>query len=145
MGKYYYIDEEGNKKYYVGKVVKNISENTIDGFLTQTKIIEEKVELTYFPEIQAQDGWNSYFTYIENGEEKIYNGLRSKIKKNPDATYFLLSIQQIEIPLIYHPAVEAKKEYFSYLDDNDKEVRYEGDLDIIKYDKKLKRYYIEKD
>ena len=113
--------------------------------MTQTKIIEEKVPLTYFPEIQAQDGWNSYFTYTENEEEKIYTGLRSKIKKNSDGTYFLLSINQIEVPLIYHPAVPEKKEYFAYLDDNDKEVRYEGDLDIIKYDKKLKRYYIEKD
>ena len=81
--KYYYINENGIKKYYAGKVIKDYVTNETYGLLTQQENIQEKKELEYHEGIEAQEGWLSYFSYIdENGKSKIYDGPISSIRKN---------------------------------------------------------------
>ena len=144
MGKYYYIDEEGNKKYYSGKLQHNISEGTTYGFLIHQEIIENKIPLTYYPEVLPEKGWNSYFTYIDNDNNICkYTDLKSKIKKNQDNTYYLAKFNKEEFEVIKHDKVDGIPEYYTYFDKFHYEEKYTGDLKKLKYDKRRKQYYIE--
>ena len=139
--KYYYIDENGIKKYYAGKVIKDYVTNETYGLLTQQENIQEKKELEYHEGIEAQEGWSSYFSYIdENGKSKIYDGPINSIRKNLDNTYYITKINKQEINLIYHPEIPSKPAYFTYLD-NEKKVIYE---DEPFYDKFTNSYYFYK-
>lgn len=145
MGKYYYIDEEGNKKYYSNKLLHNISDGTTYGFLIKQNIKEERIPLTYCPEVLPEEGWNSYFTYIDKDNNICkYTDLKSKIKKNNiDNTYYLAKFEKKEIQLIKHNKVAAIPEYYTYIDENGNEIKFNGDIKNLKYDKKKKKYYFE--
>ena len=140
--KFYYKDEKGNKKYYVGKVINDYITNERYGLLTQQEIIQEEVKLKYHPAIEAEEGWSSYYTYVnEYGDIVKYNDSPHNIRKNFDNTYYFTKINKDIIDLKYHPKEEAKDAYFSYVDNNGKEVVFNGDSF---YDKFTNTYYFYK-
>lgn len=143
MKKYYYL-KDGQKKYYEGKIIHDMSEGTTYGFLVHQNVSEEKIPLTYYPEILAEEGWNSYFTYIDNDNNICkYTDLKSKIRKNKDNTYYLAKFKKEEIDLIKKDKVPEIPEYYTYFDKFHHEVKYNGDLSKLKYDKKKQKYYFE--
>ena len=68
-GKYYYIDENGNKKKYVGKVT--YSDGIYTGVLSKIDKSNVTKELIYHPEIKEVNGYYSYYSYINNIGEEI--------------------------------------------------------------------------
>lgn len=143
MKKYYYYDNNGNKKYYMGNIIKDHNNNITYGLLTKEKTIYNDVELEYHPEIKAEQGYNSYFTYI-NSEGNIvkYNGLTSKIKKGINNTYFLTYIITNEVEVKKHNKINYVPGYFTYIDNLGKEQLYSDDISYIQYDKRKSTYYI---
>ena len=140
--KLYYKDENGNKKYYVGKVINDYITNERYGLLTQQEIIQEEVELEYHPAIDATEGWTSYYTYVnEYGNIVKYTDSQHNIRKNFDNTYYFTKVNKETIDLIYNPKIEAKEAYFSYKDVNGEDVVFEGNAF---YDKFTNTYYFYK-
>lgn len=141
MGKKYYIDESGNKKYYIGTVINDYTTNEKYGLLTVQEKEEKEIKLEYHKEIPEVKGWSSYFTYVnENNEEAIYTDSLDNIRKNYDGSYYITKINKLSFNLSYHPAIEAKESYFSYMD-NGKEYIYDGNTF---YDKFTNSYYFYK-
>jgi len=143
MKKYYYFDDKGNKKYYVGKIINDYITGETYGLLTNQNIENKEIELEYHPEIQAENGWSSYFTYINNdGIKTIYNGLKYNIKTNYiDNSYFFVQTNTDKVNLIKHEKVEYKPGYYTYIDSFGKENLYDGK---VFYDKFTSTYYFYK-
>lgn len=140
--KLYYRDENGNKKYYVGKVINDYITNETYGLLTKEKIVEEQVKLYYHKPIDAIEGWCSYFTYInENNEVVKYTDNINNIRKNIDNSYYFTKVNKNIIDLIHHPEIKSIEPYFSYIDENGKEQIYDGKSF---YDKFTNSYYFYK-
>ena len=143
MKKYYYYDNNGNKKYYMGNIIKDNFNNVTYGLLTKEKYIYKDVELEYHPAIKAEDGYNSYFTYIDSdGNIVKYNDSISKIKRGLNNTYFLTNIIKTEIEVKKHDKVEYVPGYFTYIDESGKEQLYSDDISNIQFDKRKSTYYI---
>lgn len=140
--KLYYKDENGNKKYYVGKVINDYITNERYGLLTQQETIQEEVKLEYHPAVDAIEGWASYYTYIdEYGNIAKYTDSSQNIRKNFDNSYYFTRVNKDIIDLIHHPKQEAKEAYFSYKDNNGNDVIFEGQSF---YDKFTNTYYFYK-
>ncbi len=111
--KFYYIDKDGNKKKYYGKVIQ---ENGLySGILTiQEKQVNDKKELIYHPEIEEVEGYFSYYSYINNAGEDIryYNN----IKKDENGEIYFTYTERNIYPLEYHEEVTPKEEYYTYID-----------------------------
>ena len=142
MIKYYYLDENKNKIYYSGEVITDYTKDQIYGVLSKFKDIKKKIELEYHPEEKAVDGWSSYFTYKDiNGQTQKYTGSTFNIRKSFNGSYFITKTEKIEIPVKYYPEITPVEEYFTYIDDEDNEVIYEG-TKKPKYDKETNSYFI---
>lgn len=143
MKKYYYLDENGNKKNYVGKVINDYITGETYGLLTQQMVSHKEVELEYHPQVDSQDGWNSYFTYVDSlGNNVKFNGLTNNIKKDPiDNSYFFTQVNNVQINLIKHDKVDYQPGYYTYTTPNGKIIRYDGK---VFYDKFTNTYYFYK-
>ena len=81
---------------------------------TTAKSSVKKIKLDKHPAVKEQ---NEYYSYTsEDGEEKIYNGIISKLDDN---SYIgkIITIHKVELK--YHPTVKSidhQDEYFSYKD-----------------------------
>ena len=140
--KLYYIDENGNKKYYVGKIINDYITNEKYGLLTVQEKIQEEVKLEYHSEEPAIEGWSSYYTYLnENNQEVKYTDDLHKIRKNIDNSYYFTRVNKNIIDLNYHDKIEDKDAYFSYKDNNGNEVVFDGQAF---YDKFTNTYYFYK-
>lgn len=89
----------------------------------KTKPKEKQIELIRHPEIKEQ---NEYYSYVdEEGNTKKFSG----IIVEKDGSYIGKSIMNHKVALTYHPSVEAvegREEYFSYFDNDGKEIRFVG-------------------
>ena len=100
--KLYYKDENGNKKYYVGKVINDYITNERYGLLTQQEAIQEEVKLEYHPAVEAIEGWSSYYTYLdESGNVVKYTDSLNNVRKNFDNTYYFAKVNKDIIDLGY--------------------------------------------
>ena len=133
--KFYYIDENGNKKKYVGKVIYN-SDGAYTGILNKnTKSICSK-ELIYHPEVAAVEGHFTYYSYVTNEGEEIryFDNIKKDEEGNPYFTY----VERNMFNLDYNPEVKESEGYFTYIDpDTQKECVYEGS---VIYNKKNNTY-----
>jgi hypothetical protein len=121
--KFYYIDKQGQKKKYVGVIVNNHN-GTFSGYLTKEKKTDIVVDLEYHPAIEHVNGYNSYYTYINNsGEEQKYYGL---MKTNDDGTKYFTYFTIKQIDLIYKPAETNIIEHYTYNDNNGNIKVYNG-------------------
>lgn len=132
--KFFYIDEDGNKKKYVGKIISTNGE--YNGILTiSNKSISEK-ELIYHPEVKEVKGYLSYYSYINSEGEEIR--WFDNIKKDNEGNTFFTYTERNLFNLEYNPSVEAKEEYFSYIDPVTKEEKkYTGS---VIYNKRTNTY-----
>ena len=142
MAKYYYLDENNNKVYYAGEIIHDSNSNQIYGNLTKFKDIKKKIELEFHEAQEESEGWSSYFTYKdENNNMQIYQGNPINIKKSFNGSYFVSTINTIEIPVIKHPEIKKQDAYFTYMNENGEEIVYSGSKKPI-YDKKTHTYFI---
>lgn len=140
--KLYYIDENGNKKQFVGKIINDAITNEKYGLLTVQEKIQQDIELEYHPENPAVEGWSSYYTYMnENNELVKYTDSLNNIRKNFDGSYYITKINKEAIDLIYHPAIEFKDAYFTYKDSEGNDQLYNNQAF---YDKFTNTYYFYK-
>lgn len=125
---FYYIDSEGNKRKYVGKVIKN-ADGSFNGILTKRSCIEHKIELTYHPAIDPIEGRSEYYTYVGDNNEEVmyYSFVKTDSEGNPYFTYSLIT----EIPVIVHPAETIKTTYFTYMV-NGEEKRWTKKVNYVK-------------
>lgn len=133
---FYYIDKEGNKKKYYGKIIKQPN-GTYNGILTISNKVNVKKDLIYHEEIPQVNGYASYYSYINsNGEEVNYYGnILKDENKNPYFTY----VERNTFNLEYHPEVLPVDEYFTYTDSQGNEQIYTGKE--LEYNKKLDSYF----
>jgi len=125
--KYYYINENGIKKYYAGKIINDYVTNETYGLLTIQETIKEEKPIEWHNEKPAIEGWSSYFTYIdENGDKVRYTDSIGAIRRNIDNSYYITKINKDEINLIRHPEVKEIPAYFSFINEDGKEEIYEG-------------------
>ena len=120
---FYYIDESGKKKKYVGAIINNHN-GTYNGYLTHEEYDDVIVDLEYHPAIEEVEGSRAYYTYInENNEETRYFGLVGT--KEDGTKYFSYStIKQIN--LIYKAPEEKTVEHFTYYGPDGKTYVYLG-------------------
>lgn len=141
MKRYYYLDENGNKKQYVGKIINDIVSGETYGILTSQELIKENVEVDFKDPIEEQSGWTSYFTYQDSeGNIQKYEGLKHNIRKSLDGSYYFTKVTTNSIDLKRIDKVPQKEAYFSYIE-NGVEKIYEGKPF---YDKMTKQYYFYK-
>ena len=133
--KFYLIDDKGRKRTYLGKVIEN-PDGSFCGFDIKVKNENVKKELTYHPEIKQVDGYYSYFSYINSdGEEVTYYG---NPRKDENGSYYITYNSTTRLDLEYHPKVEPKAEYYTYIDKEGNEQIYEGP---VVYNKRKNTYY----
>lgn len=132
--RFFYIDEDGNKKKYVGKVISN--KNAYNGILTlSNKSISEK-ELIYHPEIEEVNGYLSYYSYINSNNEEIR--WFDNFKRDEDGNKYFTYTERSLFKLDYNPSVEAQEEYFTYIDPKTgEEKKYSGS---VIYNKRTNTY-----
>ena len=141
MKRYYYLDENGNKKQYVGKIINDIVSGETYGILTSQELVKEDIEVDFKDPIEEQPGWTSYFTYQDSeGNVKKYEGLKHNIRKGLDGSYYFTKVTTNSIDLKRIDKVPKKEAYFSYIE-NGVEKIYEGKPF---YDKMTKQYYFYK-
>ena len=103
--------------HYMATFVFNLSQKK------KTKPAEKQIELIRHSEIKEQ---NEYYSYVDNdGNEKKFSG----IIVEKDGSYVGKTVMNHKVILTYHPevkAVEGREEYFSYLNDEGKEIRFVG-------------------
>lgn len=132
--KYFYIDEDGNKKKYIGKIIQN--KNSYNGILTVSNKSISNKELIYHPEVKEVKGYLSYYSYINSNNEEVrwFDNFKKDEEDNKFFTYTERNLFHLE----YNPAVEAKEEYFSYIDPTTGEEKiYSGS---IIYNKRTQTY-----
>ena len=131
--KFYYIDKDGNKKKYVGKIISD--NDSYNGILTKTEKIDVKVNLKYYPEVEEVIGHKEYFSYVDkNNEEVVYLDV---VKRDNEGNYYFIQNEKNMYKLNYHPQIDAQEEYYTYLDSNGNECKYSGK---IFYDKDKNSY-----
>jgi hypothetical protein len=119
MGKYFYIDENGNKKKYVGNVTQNI-DGTFTGVLTKTIYTDKVVKLHYAKsgnEILKSDVL--YFYIDKNGKKQYVDLLDNNVKTENDSL-FIEFVNKEKINLTYHPETEASV-YYTYFNNKTKQ------------------------
>lgn len=122
--KFYYIDKNGNKKKYVGKIIAN--NDSYNGILTTVLNEEVKKELFYHPEIKEVKGYSSYYSYVNSfGEDTIYLDI---VKRDDDGNFYFTYNDKFVHNLNYHPTIEPVEEYYTYIDKNGNECRYSGNV-----------------
>ena len=132
--KFYYIDKDGNKKKYVGKIISD--NNSYNGILTISEKNTLNKELEYHPEIEEVKGYLSYYSYINNENKEIR--YFESIKKDEDGNVYFTYTERDLFKLEYNPPIESKQEYFTYLDPSTGEEKpYEG---TILYNKRTNSY-----
>ena len=134
--KFYYIDENENKKKYVGKVIYN-NDGTYNGILNKnTKTVCTK-DLTYHPEVEAVSGYYSYYSYITNEgiEQRVFDNIRKDADGNPYFTY----VERNMFSLEYNESIPYQEAYFTYIDPDTKEEKIYEDATL--YNKKTDTYY----
>jgi len=139
MKRYYYLDENGNKKQYIGKIIKDVVSDETYGILTTESLVKEDIPVDFVEPVEKQDGWLSYFTYQDNGTQ-IYNGLSHNIRKGLDGSYYFTKVTNLSIDLKKIDKVPSQEEYFSYIEDGEEKI-YDGKPF---YDKLTKQYYFYK-
>lgn len=140
MKRYYYIDENGNKKQYVGKIINDVVSGETYGILTFQELSKEDIEVKFKDPIKEQKGWTSYFIYNNGDTFKKYDGLKHNIRTGIDGSYYFTKVTTTSIDLNKIDKIPAKEAYFSYIE-NGKEKIYEGKPF---YDKLSKQYYFYK-
>lgn len=121
--KFYYIDESGNKKKYVGAIVDNHN-GTFTGYLNYEEYEDVTVDLEHHPAIEYVEGSPAYCTYInDNNEEVKYYGLR---RTNEDGSMYFSYNTVKQIDLIYKAPEEKTVEHFTYYDANGNSHVYMG-------------------
>ena len=124
MEKFYYIDKEGNKKKYVGKIISN--KDSYNGILTTVLYEDVEKPLIYHAEVKEVKGNEEYYSYIDkNGEEAIYLDV---VKRDDKGNLYFMDNERQLYKLIYHPKVEPAEEYYTYLDAEGNECRYSGNV-----------------
>jgi len=123
--KFYYIDESGNKKKYVGKITEN-SNGTYNGLLTNIIKSDAIKDLTWHPEVQEVSSQNAYYSYTNlSGEEEMYfDSMKTDEEGNKYFTYTERNLFKLE----YVPEVQEQEEYFTYLDLEGNEHKYSGEI-----------------
>ena len=131
--KFYYIDKDGNKKKYVGKIISN--KDSYNGILTTVLYEDVEKPLIYHAEVKEVKGNEEYYSYIDkNGEEAIYLDV---VKRDDKGNLYFMDNERQLYKLIYHPKVEPAEEYYTYLDAEGNECRYSGN---VIYDKANNTY-----
>lgn len=141
--KFYYIDDDGKKHGYAGKVINDYMTGETYGLLAIQENDDVTVDLKFHEAIPAEQGYSSYYTYINNeGNQVKYSGLINNIKRNPiDNSYFFTYTSVDTIDLKHYPEIKPVKPYFTYINDNGEEVIYDGKMF---YDKFTSSYYFYK-
>ena len=122
--KFYYIDKDGNKKKYVGKIISN--KDSYNGILTTVLYEDVEKPLIYHAEVKEVKGNEEYYSYIDkNGEEAIYLDV---VKRDDKGNLYFMDNERQLYKLIYHPKVEPAEEYYTYLDTEGNECRYSGNV-----------------
>ena len=132
--KFYYIDKDGNKKKYIGKVISN--NGSYEGTLININKENVNKELIYHPEVEEVEGYLSYYSYInsENKEVRYYDSIK---KDNEGNTYFTYTERQL-FRLDYNEPIVKKEDYFTYIDPlTNEEKLYNG---TILYNKRTNSY-----
>jgi hypothetical protein len=113
MKKYFYIDEQGNKKKYVGNIT-NDKNGALTGVLTKTSYIDKEVELTYVNTgDKIIDSKISYY-YIDNNNEKVNVNITDNINiVFENDKYFYHDVSKQSVKLNYHKPVEGYS-YYTY-------------------------------
>ena len=120
--KFYYLDKDGNKKKYVGKVI--FDNGSYNGILTSSVKEEVKKNLTYHPEVEEVKGYAAYYTYKDaNGEDAIFLDV---VKRDDNGNLYFTYTEKIMFNLNYHPQIDPKEEYYTYVDKEGNECRYAG-------------------
>ena len=123
-GKYYYIDSDGNKKKYIGKIISN--NGSYNGILTTVTTEKVKKPLEYHPEVIGVEGYSSYYTYVNNlGEETLYYDI---IKRDSENNLYFSYNERFLYNLKYHEEVSPKEEYYTYIDSFGNECRFTGNV-----------------
>ena len=121
--KFYYIDESGNKKRYIGPVINNHN-GTFNGYLFEEEYIDTIVDLKFYPAVEEVVGSVSYMTYVNSdGNEVKYYGLT---KTKEDGTRYFAYNTSRQIDLIYKAPEEKTVEYFTYFDKGGNSRIYSG-------------------
>lgn len=119
--KFYYIDKEGNKKRYYGKIISQ-PKGKYNGVLTLSSQSVVDKELIYHPEVEEVNGSSSYYSYINSlGEEVIYYG---NIQKDEDKVPYFTYVERNLFDLKYYPEILPQDEYFTYIDSDGQEKVY---------------------
>lgn len=122
--KFYYIDKDGNKKKYVGKIISN--KDSYNGILTTVLYEDVEKPLIYHAEVKEVKGNEEYYSYIDkNGEEAIYLDV---VKRDDKGNLYFMDNERQLYKLMYHPKVEPAEEYYTYLDAEGNECRYSGNV-----------------
>lgn len=123
--KFYYIDSEGNKKKYIGKVISN--KDSYNGILTLSEKSTSNKDLIYHPEVEEVKGYSSYYSYINSkGEDIIYF---DNMKKDEDGNVFFTYTERELFKLNYNPEILPSVETFTYIDPITKEEKpYTGKI-----------------
>jgi len=114
----------------------------------QTK--KEKVQLTYHACVEEVP---EYYTYIDEGKEKVFSDTSYMINKISSTKYIAKKNYVSKIELTYIPAqenIEYQPEYFTYNDNevyldkpiyNEETNTYTGVLEVVNiYDKEIELY-----
>ena len=112
--KYFYIDESGKKKKYIGNVIEN-QDGTYSGVLTKTNVYTQNVELKYNDEYKQIINSDINFKYTD-GSFVETSDLKN-LKQSVDGSYYLPVKEIRTINLKWNEAIPAK----SYLTYNGKE------------------------
>lgn len=126
--KFYYIDGNGNKTKYAGKIIEN-EDGTFNGIITTQSLVYCDMKLEKHPKVDSVEGYSSYYTYtnFNNEEERYYSIVKKDEKGN---NYFTYSTQK-EIKLIVHPTETIEKEYYTYTVNNEEKL-WTGKVEYIK-------------
>lgn len=85
--KYYYFDEKGKKKKYVGNVIDN-QDGTYSGVLTKTNVYTQNVELKYNEEYKQIIDTDVKYTYVDKeGNEVEFTDFK-KLKQSESGSYY---------------------------------------------------------
>ena len=114
--KYYYFDENGDKKKYVGKVTRSNAGYT--GLLSKVSKSTVTKELIYHPEVEEVKGYYSYYSYINSDNQEIREF--DNIKRDENNTPYFTYTERNIFKLNYNPEVKPQSEYYTYIDPRSK-------------------------
>jgi hypothetical protein len=114
MSKYFYIDENGNKKKYIGNVKTNI-DGSIVGTLTKTTYTDKIVELKYVKTGDDIIDSKTLYFYINKEGEKIYVNQTDNNVKNKNGELKIEISNKNILNLVYHNQID-KSVYYTYFD-----------------------------